>query len=199
MIKGIIFDLDGVYFKNGTESFLNNVASIYGVERAKVLDVYLKSENMQKYKRNELTSREYWGWFVSELGIEATPEELFELLVKGYERNDKAVSLMKKVKKEGIKTIICSNNFKERIELLEKKFNFRKDFDFIILSFIHGIVKPDLLNIVLDETGFRSEEILVIDDGDTIIKEADKLGFKTILCQDPNRLALYLEEMNIKF
>ena len=197
MIKGIIFDLDGVYFKNGTKNFLERVSSVYGVEREKVVETYLKSENMQKYKRNVIDSRRYWSWFISELGIEESPEVLLQLLLEGYEVNEEAIKLLKRVRDKGIKVMVCSNNFKERIELLEKKFLFLKDFDFVILSYEHGILKPDLLDVVLSKTGFNGEEVLLIDDGDSIIKEADKKGFQTVLCLDPNKLELYLKEFEV--
>lgn len=37
MIKAVAFDLDGLYFKNGTENFIKNVSEKFGVRREREL------------------------------------------------------------------------------------------------------------------------------------------------------------------
>ena len=197
MIKGIIFDLDGVYFKNGTKNFLDAVSFHYGINRDHVAHVYFKSEQMQCYKRGEISGEEYWTWALTELGIQAFPQELLSLLAQGYEVNTQAVQLLHRVREKGIKTIICSNNFKERIDVLEQRFHFQNDFDYVILSYAYGIIKPQLLDSVIEKTKFKAEEILVIDDGKTIISEAQKKGFQTIFCENPDHLENYLQQFRL--
>lgn len=194
MINGIILDLDGVYFKNGTKNFLNNIASRYSIELEKVREVYLKSEFMKKYKRGEIKGKEFWKWAINKWEIKATQEDILKILEEGYELNPKAGKILQDMKKKGIKTIICSNNFKERIDMLEKKFKFQKEFDYVILSYKYGILKPELLEKVIEETKMKAEEILVIDDGEANIKSANELGYKTILCEDPDRIEEYVNE-----
>jgi hypothetical protein len=55
MIKGIIFDLDGVYFKNGKENFIKNISSKFDVDVQSVKEVFLKSEMMRKYKGGKVS------------------------------------------------------------------------------------------------------------------------------------------------
>lgn len=196
MIKGIILDLDGTYFKNGTKNFLNNISSRYCVELEKVRESYLKSEFMKKYKRGEIKGKEFWKWAAKEWGIKATQEEIIKTLEEGYEINLKAEKLLQELRKKGIKTIICSNNFKERIDMLEKKFKFQKKFDYVILSYKYGVLKPELLEKVVEKTKMRAEEILVIDDGEDNIKAANELGYKTILCEDPDRIEEYVKKVS---
>ena len=111
--------------------------------------------------------------------------------------NDIAIKLIAKLRKKGIKSIICSNNFDGRIRVLNERFDFLKDFDFVVLSYKHGITKPKLLEKVLEKTHFKPEEIVVIDDGKEIIQEAGKRGFKTILCEDPHKTDFYLKKLGI--
>jgi len=197
MVKGIIFDLDGVYFVGGTTNFLDNVSSKFGLDRDKVLQVYLKSDKMQQYKRGEISGEEFWSWAIEELGIDSTKQELLDILGEGYEVNPLTTELLQKVRAQGIKAIICTNNFRERIELLESRFNFQKDFDHVVLSYKHGILKPDLLTKVEEISGFAPEDILIIDDGEDIIQSAKERGYQTILCEDSSKIPEYLKEKGL--
>lgn len=197
MIKGIIFDLDGVYFKNGTSNFIKNISSIYKVDSEEVRRVYLKSEEMSQYKKGLMTGDDFWSFAIRTWGINATPAQLIDILIQGYERNEPAQRIIEAVKEKEIKTIICSNNFKERIEGLDRRFTFLNDFDIAVLSYKYGVLKPDLLEKVPIEAGIGAEEILVIDDGEMVIEGAQKRGFKTILCENPWMLEKYLNDAGI--
>ncbi len=195
MIKGMVFDLDGVYFKNGTKNFLSNLSLKYGISPEEAKEVYLKSNLMKSYKSGEVSGREFWEWAIKQWGIDATPNELLKLLEEGYEINRKAVNIIKRIRGKGIKSIVCSNNFKERINLLEKRFKFQKDFDYVILSYKYGMLKPELLEKVVEETKMEPGEIVIIDDGEETIKAAKELGYKTILCKDPDMLEEYIKNV----
>jgi len=199
MIKGIIFDLDGVYFKNGTKHFLENISHKFNVDMELVREVYLRSHEMGQYKKGEISGDIFWGYAIKKWGIKSTKRELLNILQEGYQINKPAADLIQKLRKKGIKSIICSNNFKERIEILEEKYNFLKDFDFVVLSYNYGILKPQLLEKVVEKTGFRPEEILVIDDGKMVIDGAKRMRFKTILCENPDNLEKYLKDAGINF
>ncbi|MEK6963878.1 MAG: HAD-IA family hydrolase [Nanoarchaeota archaeon] len=197
MIKGIIFDLDGVYFKNGKKNFVENVSSKFGVNKSVVEQVFLKSKEMDQYKEGKLSGDEFWNYAIQEWKINSTPKELLEILQQGYETNALAIDLIHQVKSKGIKAIICSNNFKERIQVLNERFQFLKDFDEVILSYEYQVLKPSLLKKVPEKTGLEPQEILVIDDSDKNINGAKSLGFQTILCKEADRLTEYLEELKI--
>lgn len=197
MIKGIIFDLDGVYFKNGKKNFVENISSKFSVEKELVEQVFLKSKEMDQYKEGKLSGEEFWGWAIKEWKIHSTPKELLAILQQGYETNALAINLIRSVRSKGIQAIICSNNFKERIQVLDERFDFLKSFDSIVLSYEYKLLKPSLLSKVPEKTHLKPEEILVIDDSDKNIEGAKQLGFQTILCEDPDRIVEYLEELKI--
>jgi len=60
MIKAIIFDLDGVYFKNGKKNFIKNISSKFNISEERVKEVFLKSNMMNKqYKLGKITGKEF--------------------------------------------------------------------------------------------------------------------------------------------
>jgi len=197
MIRGFIFDLDGVYFQRGTENFMKNVVEKFGANEDKLNFAYKKSEKMKKYKRGEISGDEFWGWFCEHLWIDSNKEELLEILVSGYFVNPLAPLLMQKLRAKGIKLIICSNNFRERIENLDKKFDFLKNFDFVVFSYEYGILKPELLKKVVEVTGFEFNEIFLADDGEDNIRAAKEIGFEAVYCDKPENLIQILGEKKI--
>lgn len=121
MIQAITFDLDGVYFPNGKANFVKALGEL-GVPEDEAKRVFLKSDEMnQLYKNGKMTDEQFWGWAAKERKINKTPQELIDLLVSGYDVDENVVKTVKKVRANGYKTLICSNNFQSRIDGLQKK------------------------------------------------------------------------------
>ena len=57
MIKGIIFDLNGVYFKNGKSNFIENISLKFKIDEEHVKDVFLRSDEMKRYKEGKITDK----------------------------------------------------------------------------------------------------------------------------------------------
>ena len=197
MIKGIVFDLDGVYFQNGKKNFIRKVSDKFNIDRNIVADIFLKSDLMTRYKGGEIKGDDFWKNAIKIWKIKSTPKELIGILKEGYEVNDSAKKLIQEIRNKGFKTIICSNNFLDRIKILNEKFNFLEDFDFVILSYEYNILKPELFKKIPEITKFSEKEIIIIDDSPDLIKKAKEIGFNTILCDDPNKIARKLEKYNL--
>jgi hypothetical protein len=43
MIKGIVFDLDGVYFSEGKKEFIANLSKIFNLDESRVKEFFLNS------------------------------------------------------------------------------------------------------------------------------------------------------------
>jgi HAD superfamily hydrolase (TIGR01509 family) len=197
-IKGIILDLDGVYFQEGTKNFLDNVSLKFNISRDKVANLYLKSDEMMKYKRGEIKGKDFWNFFINQLEIKSNMKELLDILQKGYNLNPLAEKILHILKKDRIKPIICTNNFKERIDILNQRFNFLNDFALTIFSYDFGILKPELISKVIENSGLNPEEILFLDDSEKNIEGARKLGVISEICEDPQDVAKHLIKHGIK-
>lgn len=94
MIKGITFDLDGVYFINGKANFIADLVKL-GVPEEKAVSVFLKSDRMNKlYKVGKMTDEEFWLWALNEWDLKMSFEEVVNLLVKGYEINKPVIEFI---------------------------------------------------------------------------------------------------------
>lgn len=197
MIKGVVFDLDGVYFKSGMKQFAHQIVEKFKIDKPLVEEVLFTSEEMKKYKQGLLQDDDFWNFAMKKWNISTTTQDLLTLLKDSYERDDAVQELVFKVKKLNIKTIVCTNNFPGRIRVLNEEFDFLKDFDYVILSFKHRMLKPELFTKLPSITGLKTEEIVIIDDNESSLEQAKKNGFKTILCEESISLRAALYDLNI--
>lgn len=178
MIKVVTFDLDGVYFLKGKENFIANLVKL-GVPEDEARRVFFKSNQMnEQYKRGLMTGEEYWQWALKEWGLKMSVKEVVDLLISGYDVNKKAQKLARKLRQKGIKTALCSNNFPERVKGLNKRFDFLKEFDVMVLSYEIGALKPEkkIYKELIRQSGVKPEEILYSDDRQDVIEAAKSLG-----------------------
>lgn len=200
MIKVICFDLDGVYFLNGKTNFIKALGEL-GVSEDEAKRIFLKSDEMNnQYKIGKMTDEEFWSWALKEWNLQITTQEIMDLLIKGYETNQFVVDYVKKVKKAGYKTAICSSNFPARINGLQKRFGFLDDFDVIALSYQVGVNKPDrqLYEALITKSGVNPSEIVYSDDHEPAINTAKELGISTFLYTDFDAFIFRLESLGVK-
>lgn len=196
MIKAICLDLDGVYFLNGKSNFIKALVKL-GVSEDEAKRVFLKSDEMNKqYKLGKLTDDEYWGWALKEWKLTLSIKEIVDLLIKGYETNEPAVKYIKKVRKAGYKTLICTNNFPARINGLQKRFGFLDDFDTTVLSYEIGSVKPSkkIFQTLINKSEVYPVEIFYSDDDDVALSAVKELGINTFLYADFDS---FINQLNI--
>lgn len=200
MIKAITFDLDGVYFVKGKESFIKALGDL-GVSEDEAKRVFLKSDEMNElYKRGKMTDEEYWTWAAKEWGLDKSPEELVDLLMVGYEVDEGVVSIVKKVREQGYKTLVCSNNFPARIEGLNKRFGFLDNFDVVVLSYEVGATKPAsiIFEELIEKSGVKADEIVYADDQEVKLQGAKDLGVHTFVFEDFNQFTDQLRGLGVE-
>ena len=200
MIKAICFDLDGVYFLNGKSNFIKALTKL-GVVEDEAKRVFLKSDQMnKKYKLGKMTDEEYWSWAINEWDLHLTVTEIIDLLIEGYETNERAVEYVKKVRGAGYKTVICSNNFPARVNGLQKRFEFLNDFDAKIFSYEVGIDKPNkkIFKELIAKSEVRADELFYSDDDESKMLGAKELGINTFLYTDFDALIMHLENLGVK-
>lgn len=183
MIKAITFDLDGVYFAEDSFSRFKNSLPVSDITK---LDFLSKSESMMSFKRGDLTEDQFWNLARQEIGIDLSNQQIFELIYQAYEVNQDVVDYVKKVRSQGIKTCICTNNFPTRINAVDKKFSFLSDFDVQVFSYEVGAVKPDpkIFQTLIDRSGVLPEEIFYADDKEANVAAAKSLGINAIVYTD---------------
>lgn len=182
-IDAVVFDLDGVYFEQGTPQFIKALSSKYDLHEDAIKAVYFKSPQMRDYKLGKISGAAFWNYAIQTWNINATMQEILAILVASYAENPKTVALIHELRSKGIKTAACTNNFKERIEGLNRCFGFKKNFDVFVASYEEGVAKPDA-GIFMDlarKLKLAPENIIMSDDDAKNVEALKGLGFQAFL------------------
>jgi len=133
------------------------------------------------------------------LQITLTSNEFRELLQKDYKINAEVLNYVRTSKAKGYLTCICSNNFSTRIEILNQKFNFLKEFDIAILSYQVGLLKPnkEIFQRLIEATGVQAGEIIYSDDSPEKLAGALELGMNAFVYEDFEQFKEELERFDI--
>lgn len=199
MIKAITFDLDGVYFVNGKSNFIKSLGEL-GVSEAEAKRVFLNSDEMNlQYKTGKMTDEQFWSWALAEWKLSLSIQEVIDLLIQGYEVDENVVGVVKKVRANGYKTLICTNNFPARINGLQKRFGFLDNFDVVVISSEVGVIKPqrELFGTLIAKSGVGANEIFYADDYDAAIETAKELGIETLHYTDFDGFLAHLRGLGV--
>lgn len=200
MIKAITFDLDGVYFPNGKANFIKSLGKL-GVPEDEAKRIFLKSDQMNRlYKNGKMTDEDFWTWAIGEWKLDKTPQELIDLLISGYNVDKKVVDIIKSIRVQGYKTLICSNNFPARVNGLHNRFHFLDNFDAAVFSYEVGASKPSeiIFKELIKRAGVPGETIVFADDNTANLTGAKDLGITTFLYEGFDKFIDQLKSLGVK-
>ena len=199
MIKAITFDLEGVYFVSGKSNFIKNVVSL-GVSETEAKRVFLDSDEMKRlYKMGKWSDSQYWNWAINEWKIDKTRDEIVEMYIDGCAVDEKVVAVVKKLRENGYKTMICTDNFPARINGMQKKFGFLDNFDVKVISYEVGATKSsrEIYLELIKQAGVPPEEIVFSDDDENKLVAARGLGIKTLVYENFDQFMNELKELDM--
>lgn len=197
MIKLILFDLGGVLFTDGTSKFIKSISTKYNISLEKVSDI-VNGELGLKYREAQITRNEFWNQLVSKLSLTENIIDLENEWISYYELFEKTKEIIIKLK-EKYKLYYLSNNVKERAEKLNEKFDYLKLFDGGVYSHEVKAIKPDprIYEFALNKAGFSANETVFIDDKESSLEPAKKMGIETILFENSDKLEADLIKLGV--
>lgn len=163
-ITTFVFDMGGVLFADGRKTSATlKIEKNYDPDLIKHV---IRSEMRLDAMRGKITDAEFWQWAKAELPPDYDIDYIRHTFYESYSMDNDAMSLALKLKKLGYRIIIFSGNMKTRVEYLEKKYNFLKDFETAVFSFNEGYTKPDLefFDALVRSLGCDPTQAFLIDD-----------------------------------
>ena len=184
MIKAIIFDITGVIFPYqpwiGQRPSREELLKIKKVAQ----DIYQGGKITRDFLKEELFKAN-------------RPKEELEAIYNSLTIIDgKVFNLIKELSKK-YPLYIIANEASKWTDIRKSLYDFDKYFKKLYISCEIGLRKPDpeIFNLFLNESGFRPEECLFIDDGVDNIESARRLGFNGHVYHNPEDLKEYLDKM----
>jgi putative hydrolase of the HAD superfamily len=134
------------------------------------------------YDRGDLTGLAFWQKLVADAKLSLSAEETAQLnhwdVQMWSTTNLETLAWHRQLKEHGIQTGILSNMGDSVFENITRKFSWLDDFDVLIWSYQHGMVKPEaaIYHLLLERLGTAPEETLFLDDKLENIEAARHLG-----------------------
>lgn len=188
MVKTIIFDLGGVLFTNGTAAFVKKIAVRYGQEETAVRNV-LDGELGSLYREAKISREEFWRGVIKALEFHEDMNKLENEWIGSYELIEGTKSIIQSLAKT-YKVYFLSDNVRERVEQLERKYHFLSLFTGGIFSHEVGMRKPDprIYQKILELACVNSREAIYIDDKPDFLSPAQALGMTAFVFTTPEQL-----------
>lgn len=184
MTKAIIFDLNGVFIQSRKLS--DRYKKEFGVSDEEFMPAL--NEVLDKARLpNAGDSFLLWKPYLEKWNINFSREEFFDFWFSAEKENPEMITLAKKIKEQGIKIFILSNNFKERTEYYNAHFPFIKEIsDGVYYSWQTGFLKSNIraYQNLLSKNGLKGEDCVYFDDKEENIKLASGLGMKSFVFKD---------------
>jgi len=183
MIRAIVFDLGGVLFSEGKAVALEKLAAAHGYER-KLVGAILSSLESIQLRKGLIPDEDFWQWAQHRLPSGYDSRLIQQEWYNGYVLDKDIYELIASLQKK-YSMIAFSGNIKSRVAFLEEKYHFRHLFDIEVYSFDFHMTKPEpeFVQVMIEKSGVRPEEIVYIEDNESYAKPARDLGVSVVIYQ----------------
>lgn len=180
--KAFLFDLGGVYFEDGTDKFLKILSNKTYKSYQELYPIFREGKSIE-YRENKISGNEFFNWAAKTLNVNIKAEELNNLWVRQYTEIPGVKDAVIKLKNKGYIVAVLSDNVPERVDYLQRKYNFLKLFDDAVFSYDVNLTKSstEIFKLALSRIDVEPEAAIFIDDRNKNFIAADKVGIKTIL------------------
>jgi epoxide hydrolase-like predicted phosphatase len=187
MIKAVLFDYGGVLTEGGKSGSIQaNIAQLCDrpFEDVDIRDLHAK------FIRGHMTEAEFFEAINHRYPC-AKPITGADFVANStlFGRCKPVYELARQLREAGLKTGILSNIYDMSATKLRSE-GFYRDFDPVLLSYEHGMAKPDVafFELALEKLGLTGPEVLFIDDQQRFKKMTNKVGMHFILAVTPGQI-----------
>lgn len=184
----IFFDWGGVIANDPGDEFLTELLRDIGATEDQIKEIF--ETHMMRFMRGEISEAQYWQDLRNRYGftIHDSISDEFKKW-RGLAANEDILVLAREAKDKGLNIAVLSNVIEPTYNVI-KQAGYYQLFDEIIASCKVGYVKPEdeIYKVALARFGVTAQESVFIDDKKFLLEPADRMGFTTILAQNPEQI-----------
>lgn len=186
-IKAVFFDLGGVCITEDCETVAEKYERLFGTPKKRFLNAFHRTYR-KAYNRGTADSSERFKKLRMMLKLSASAKKLEEENLGAMNPVSRILKLVKRVRKK--RKVFALSNLDRKLKKKLAKQGFFENFDGTILSCDYGAIKPykRIYLIALRKARARPEECVFIDNHESRLAPARKLGMKTILFKNVAQL-----------
>ena len=195
-IDVVLFDFGGVIAEEGFKQGLTAVAGASGVDEGAFVQAAFDIIYSTGYVLGKAPESEFWDALRRETGVRGDDAFLRNEIFSRFILRDYMIDLVNKLKSNGIKVGILSDQT-DLLEELDKKYDFFRLFNYIFSSYRLGKGKRDasLFDDVARAVNVEPDRILFIDDDPGHVNRARQKGWKAMLYIEQAGFQQELEEI----
>ncbi|HWD18476.1 MAG TPA: HAD family phosphatase [Verrucomicrobiae bacterium] len=195
----VVFDLGKVLvdFDYGIAS--RKIAARSSLGAAGVRQMLDHAPLLFRYETGSITKQEFYAEVCRGAGFQGSLEEFCGLFADIFWEIEDMIQLQAELKESGAPTYIFSNTNDIAVGHIRQRFPFFGNFSGYILSYEHGVMKPDpkLYEIVERTTGEKGASIVYLDDRAENIATAAARGWHALLHETPEKSRAALQKLGL--
>ncbi len=199
MIKTVVFDLGKVLLDFDYSIAARHIGARGKLPPAEIKHLMDHSPLLFRFERGHMTSEEFYGEVRTASGFQGDFNEFKGYFADIFSPINPMVELQATLRRRGFPTYIFSNTNDIAVGHIRHNFPFFANFDGYILSYEHGVMKPDagLYEVVERMTKAKGPEILYLDDRAENVEAGALRGWQVILQEHPEKTRAAMEQLGL--
>ncbi len=185
IIDVVLFDFGGVLAEEGWKKGFRVIAEANGLDGGHLVQTASDTVYETGYILGKGSERSFWDAMRAKTGIKGDDAALLQEIISRFIIRDWMIKLVRRLKSENLAVGILSDQT-DVLDLLNARFDFFKEFDFVFNSYHMGKGKRDisLFDDIAEILKTPPDRILFIDDDPGNVERARQKGWQAILYTD---------------
>jgi len=189
MVKAVVFDLGKVLVDFDYLIAARRIAARSRMSPEQLMRFLGRSPGLLDYEKGRLTRQQFFDEIRAATGFAGDLAEFAVAFADIFVEIEPMVELHAALRQRGFATFVFSNTNDLAFDHIRRTFPFFSNFDAYILSYEHGVLKPDaaLYEVLERQSGRRGAEILYLDDRAENTAAGAARGWQVILHESPEK------------
>jgi FMN phosphatase YigB (HAD superfamily) len=199
MIKTIFFDIGNVLVFFSLQKMISQLSTCLKVQPTWIEREFLQSNLREQYEKGHIQTEELYEIFKSKSKKDVSLLEFKDAFSNIFTPNQSLTPLIESLKAKNIELILLSNTSACHFEFLLHNYSFLQLFDKKVLSYEHGVWKPDpqIFQYALTIASHCPNECFYTDDIPEFVHSARKVGLPAEIYSTTENLKNHLKSGGI--
>lgn len=197
--KAVIFDLGKVLVDFDYSIAARRIAARGKITVVEIAQFINQASLFNRYESGAITTQQFFDEICQVTGFGGTLEEFSRCFADIFFPIEPMIQLQAELRQRGFKTYAFSNTNELAVEHIRRCFPFYANLDGYILSYQHGVMKPDarLYEVVERQSGRRGADLLYLDDRPENVTAGAARGWQVILQESPEKSLAAIRQLGL--
>ena len=197
--SAVIFDLGKVLVDFDYSIAARRIAARSKLTVAEIAQFIDQACLFNRYESGAITTQQFFDEICQVTGFGGTLDEFGCYFADIFFPIEPMIELQASLRERGLKTYAFSNTNELAVEHIRRNFPFYANLDGHILSYEHGVMKPDarLYEVVERESGHRGAELLYLDDRPENVAAGKVRGWQVVLQESPEKSLAAVSQLGL--